>query len=85
MRDKHNITPEQAEEALDDPYALEFSPDPKSKSGKSDRYLGMCAGVGVLVVIVVRQETARYGANAWRAKPKDVQTYWDARRESGDG
>lgn len=85
MWDGHQLTPAQAEEALDDPYVLAYRPDPASKSGKSDRYIGMCASLGVLVVIVVRHQGTQYGANGWCANPRDTKDYWDHRKELENG
>lgn len=79
MWDRHKLTPSQAEEALADPYVLAYVPDPTSKSGASDRYIGMCTTLGVLVVIVVRFEGERCGAN-----PRDAKAYWDHRQEFDD-
>lgn len=81
MWDRHEITPEQAEEALADPYVLAYIPDPASKSGQSDRYIGMCERTGVLVVIVVRHLGRQYGANGWRANDQATKAYWANRRE----
>lgn len=84
MWDRHQITPAQAEEALSDPYALAYIPDPASRSGQSDRYIGMCASLKVLVVIVVRHEGQQYGANGWVANERDAKAYWDKRKEIED-
>lgn len=68
MWDRHGVTPEEALEAISDPDVLVRSPDPSSKSGLSDRFVGWSATSGkVLVVIVVRYDGALYGANAWPA------------------
>lgn len=85
MWDGHQITPAHAEEALADPYVLAYLPDPASRSGQSDRYIGMCTSLGVLVVIVVRHQGRQYGANGWPANERDTKAYWDNRRELEDG
>jgi hypothetical protein len=79
MWDQHQMTPEQAEEAVDDPYVVKLNPDPASKSGKSDRYIGMCVSLGIVVVIVVRFAGKSYGANAWPANSSDRKLYWENR------
>jgi hypothetical protein len=84
MWNRHQLTPAQAEEALNDPYVLVYVPDPASRSGQSDRYVGMCASLGVLVVIVVRELGTQYGANGWHANPRDAKEYWDRRKELED-
>ena len=81
MWEGHRLTPAQAEEALADKYVLAYVPDPASRSGKSDRYIGLCESLGVLVVIVVRHEGQQYGANGWVANERDAQAYWDNREE----
>jgi len=72
----------EASEALADPDALLFDPDPKSASRQSARLLGYSptatAVLAVLAVIRVRREErpgAWWGANAWRANSTDRQTY----------
>ena len=85
MWERHRITPAQAEEALSDPFVLAYIPDPASQSGASDRFIGMCASLGVLVVIVVRYQGRRYGANGWAANDRDATAYWDHRREKENG
>jgi uncharacterized DUF497 family protein len=68
MHERHGVTPAEAEEAIDDPDALLRSPDPASRSGKSDRYIGWSTTRDeLLVVIVVRHEGRLYGGNAWPA------------------
>lgn len=77
----HQVTVEEANEALIDPDALLFDPDPKSTSGSgsSARVIGYSpAATAVLVVILVHREnepTAWWGANAWRANSTDRRTY----------
>jgi hypothetical protein len=54
MWDKHRTTVAMAVEAINDPDVVAFIPDPKSRSGKSNRFIG-CSPTAdrVLVVIVV--------------------------------
>lgn len=57
MLARHQITVQQASEALADPDALLFDPDPKSTSGQSARLIGYSpTAAAVLVVILVRRE-----------------------------
>lgn len=57
MLQRHGVRMDEAAEALADPDAVLFSPDPKSRSGSSARLLGFCASRGlVLVVILVARE-----------------------------
>jgi uncharacterized DUF497 family protein len=73
----HGITPGQANEALDDPDAVEFDPDYNSKSGQSIRTIGYSASYGdVLSVITVRDdEGVIWGATAFRSNSKDRRYY----------
>ncbi|CAN5220380.1 hypothetical protein BH09ACT3_BH09ACT3_07840 [soil metagenome] len=81
MWERHGVTPDEAEEAIDDLDALLRSPDPASRSGKSDRYLGWSSTRGeLLVVIVVRHEGRLYGSNAWLANEAHRKLY-EGRRE----
>ena len=80
MRDRHGITPIEAEEAINDPDALLLSPDPASRSGKSDRYVGWSrTRAEVLVVIVVRHDGRVYGGNAWPANDAHCKLYQERR------
>ncbi len=81
MWERHGVTPDEAEEAIDDSDALLRCPDPASRSGKSDRYVGWSDTRGeLLVVIVVRHEGRRYGGNAWPANDAYRKLY-EGRRE----
>jgi uncharacterized DUF497 family protein len=79
MHTEHHVTVEEASEALTDPDARLFDPDPKSKSGTSARVIGYSpAATAVLVVILVHREDepgAWWGANGWRANSTDRRTY----------
>lgn len=79
MWQRHRVTTERAEEALDDPYVVVEIPDPTSRSGLSDRYTGGCASLGVTAVIVVRYDGDLFGANAWPANDADRKFYWERR------
>jgi hypothetical protein len=83
MWEQHQITPEQANEVLNDPFVVMLSPDPASTSGVSDRYIGLCEVLDVLVVIVVRYSDGNlYGSNGWRANERDQKLYWENRTRS---
>jgi hypothetical protein len=70
------VTPEQADEALDDPNAVTFNPDYNSKSGDSVRTIGYSPSKGaVLSVITVEEDGIVYGANAWKSKGRDRRHY----------
>jgi hypothetical protein len=79
MRARHQVTVEQANEALGDADALLFDPDPKSTSGVSTRVIGYSpTAAAVLVVILVRREDkpgSWWGANGWRANSTDRRIY----------
>jgi len=79
MRTGHHITVQAADEALADPDALLFDPDPKSTSGQSARVIGYSpTAAAVLVVILVRREDkpgSWWGANGWRANKTDRRIY----------
>jgi len=81
MRERHGVSPLEAEEAIDDPEAVLRSPDPASRSGKSDRYVGWSTTRReVLVVIVVRHEGRLYGGNAWPAN-ETYRNLYQGRRD----
>lgn len=83
MHERHGVSVAEATEALADPDALLFDPDPKSRSGQSARLLGYSPTAGaVLVVILVHREPAEgnegwWGANGWRASAADRRIYED--------
>ncbi|VXC02173.1 transposase [Pseudoclavibacter sp. 8L] len=80
MRDRHGVEPHQAEEALDDPEALLRSPDPASRSGRSDRYIGWSTSLQqLLVVIVIRHDGCLFGGNAWPANASHRKLYEERR------
>ncbi|MGH3970835.1 MAG: transposase [Mycobacterium sp.] len=65
-----------AVEALSDPDVVAFIPDPKSRSGKSHRFIGYSPTADrVLVVVVVDHGGQDYGANCWPANLTDQRTY----------
>jgi uncharacterized DUF497 family protein len=84
IESRHGVTAQEAGEALDDPDAVLFDPDPKSESGDSARLIGYSPTArAVLVVILVHREDREgdwWGANAWRANSTDQRIY---QREAG--
>ena len=83
MPQRHGVRVNEVAEALADPDAVLFGPDPKSRSGSSARLLGYCASRGqVLVIILVAREDklgAWWGATGWVATNADRGRY---RREN---
>lgn len=79
MWSAHQVSTTEATEALDDPDALLFDPDPKSDSGQSARVIGYSyTAAAVLVIIIVRREDdpgTWWGANGWQANSTDRRTY----------
>jgi hypothetical protein len=76
MWDKHRMTVAMAVEALTDPDVVAFIPDPRSRSGKSSRFIGFSPlADAVVVVIVVDHEGQQYGGNSWAANPTDQRIY----------
>ena len=79
MRTGHQITVQAADEALADPDALLFDPDPKSMSGRSARVIGFSpTAAAVRVVIPVRREDrpgSYWGAGGWQANSTDRRIY----------
>jgi uncharacterized DUF497 family protein len=84
MRTRHQIMVQAANEALADPDALMFDPDPKSTSDHSARVIGFSpTAAAVLVVILVRREDrprSWRGANGWRANSTDRRIYAEGTR-----
>ncbi|WP_206445633.1 hypothetical protein [Agrococcus sp. KRD186] len=82
MRERHGVMQEEADDAIADPNALCISPDPSSRSGMSDRWIGWShSRAEVLVVIVVRRGENRFGANAWTANRAHRERYWRGDRD----
>jgi hypothetical protein len=79
MWTQHQVTVQEANEALADADALLFDPDPKSTSGVSARVIGYSpTAATILVVILVRREDkpgSWWGGNGWRANRADRRIY----------
>lgn len=76
MRQKHGITPDIAEEALNDPNRLAIDPDYNSTSGRSVRIIGFSPRAGkIITVIVLEDDGIEYGVNGWVSNAKDRRLY----------
>lgn len=77
MWERHHVTVEEATEALEDPEALVFNPDPKSRSGDSARVVGYSpiAQAVLVIILVTRGGDTWWGANGWRANARDQRIY----------
>jgi len=77
---KHDLTPDEADESLLDPERVVIDPDYNSTSGRSVRIIGFSQTMGeLLTVIVLNEDNATYGVNAWRSNARDRRIY-----EEGD-
>jgi uncharacterized DUF497 family protein len=77
---KHDVTPDEADEALLDPERVVIEPDYNSTSGRSVRIIGFSQTAGeLLTVIVLNEDNVTYGVNAWRSNVRDRRIY-----EEGD-
>ncbi len=73
---KHDVTPDEADEAVNDPERIVIDPDYNSTSGRSTRIIGFSATAGDLVtVIVLVEDDATHGVNAWRSNARDRRIY----------
>jgi hypothetical protein len=74
---KHQITSEQADEALVDPHRVVIDPDYNSKSGVSIRTFGYSPSRGELLsVTTVEDENGTiFGLNGWKPNTKDQRIY----------
>lgn len=76
MQRKHGISPEIANEALEDPNRVVIDPDYNSESGRSVRIIGFSvAAEDVITVIVLEDGGVEYGVNGWTANAKDRGLY----------
>jgi uncharacterized DUF497 family protein len=81
MLSGHGVTVAQATEALADPDALTFDPDPASKSGESVRVVGFCASRGEVITVILLHDGADYaGVNGWVAKSGRDRTAYNAQK-----
>jgi hypothetical protein len=76
MLASHGVTVAETEEALTDADRVAQIPDPASRSGISDRYIGLSSSRDeLLVVIMVHDGDVLYGGNAWPANAKAQRLY----------
>jgi hypothetical protein len=65
----HGVTVEEANEAVTDPNAVWYDPDPASLSGDSVRVVGWSATrPGIVTVILLRDGDSWSGVNGWPTK-----------------
>ncbi len=79
MWDRHRVSVREATEAANDPDALLFDPDPKSRSGSSARLLGYSSTARTVLVLILVDRDDRpgswWGAAGWPASIDDRQRY----------
>ena len=81
MFGRHQVTPEQADEAVNDVEAVWFDPDPKSRSGQSVRVIGYSYSArSVLTIILLHahnqlEPRSWYGVNGWRSNSTERRIY----------
>ncbi len=82
----HGITPEVANEALEDPDRVVIDPDYNSRSGQSVRIIGFSTTADeVITVIVVVDGGVEYGANGWASNAKDRRIYNEGSYDAEEG
>lgn len=74
-----DIEPAWADEAFADEDALVDSPDPASKSGKTDRLVGYSRKARMVIVVVYLRDEL-IGVNAWKANETQTRRYWEDQR-----
>ena len=79
MWDRHQVSVAEADEALADPDAVWYDPDPNSKSGNSVRVIGFShSRRQVLSIILVYRDDGSesyWGANGWPSNSSDQRRY----------
>lgn len=68
-----------ADEAFADDDALMDSPDPASRSGKTDRLVGYSRTARMVIVVVYLRDEL-IGVNAWKANETQARRYWEVER-----
>ena len=74
-----DIEPAWADEAFADDDALVDSPDPASRSGKTDRLVGYSRTARMVIVVVYLRDEL-IGVNAWKANETQTRRYWEDQR-----
>ncbi len=73
---RHQVTPVEANDALDDPHALTLRPDPASQTGRSIRVIGWATSTArLLTLILVEYDGITYGATGWPSSRADRMRY----------
>ena len=71
-----DIDPVWTSEAMDDPDALWYEPDSKTKSGLGIRIIGYSIGAGFVVTVIAYRKHGRLrGATAFKASGSDLRAY----------
>ena len=70
-----DIDSEWTNEAFTDDDALIESPDPVSKSGRTDRLIGY-SKTARIVIVVIYLRVEKIGVNAWKANETQARRYW---------
>ena len=73
-----DIEPDWANEAFTDGDALVDSPDPASKSSRTDRLVGYSPTARMVVVVIYLRDEL-IGVNAWKANETQARRYWEDR------
>lgn len=86
MWERHAITPEQAEEALEDNSRVNFEPDYACFSGRSVRVIGFAPSVGEVstVIVVVDEHGKEWGGSAWPSNRRDMAYFTDTLEGDSD-
>jgi hypothetical protein len=84
IRDRHQVEPAWADEAVIDPDACWVDPDPASASGQSVRVIGYSGSADAVLSVILLPGNADpdepadgdwWGVNAWRANERDERLY----------
>jgi len=71
-----DIEPDWTVEAVQDPEALWFEPDPKSSSGLGIRIIGYSVLAGFVVTVIAYRDGGQLrGATAYKANGSDLRAY----------
>ncbi len=84
MRERHGVEPQWATEAVNDPEALWYEPDYRSRTGRSLRVIGYSPAAGKLlsVILVAKPEGPQdfHGASGWPSNSRDRRAYREGMR-----
>lgn len=84
IRDRHQVEPAWADEAVTDPEACWLDPDPASVSALSVRVIGFSGSAEVILTVILLPGDAEpdelangdwWGVNAWLANERDQPLY----------